>query len=106
MAAGRVTTPPGATAYKVQFSPKHSPGYTHVGSLTDESASKASELLMLNHAKYHTLFNEVGLHSEFSHLAHDMDLMMLMINKTISFINCALCGLLVQHPSRFRRRTI
>lgn len=54
----------GATPYKVQFSSIHSKGFTHVNGLTQESADKASELLMLNHAKYHTLFNEVGLHSK------------------------------------------
>lgn len=62
--AHRVPTFVMATAYNVQLSPTHSPGFTHVDDLKEESADRVSELLMLNHAKYHTLFNEVGLHSK------------------------------------------
>lgn len=63
---GKRKAPPTAeaSAYNVQLSALETPGYTHVQGLKQETANKASELLMLNHAKYHTLFNEVGLHSE------------------------------------------
>ncbi|KAH7139061.1 hypothetical protein B0J11DRAFT_34197 [Dendryphion nanum] len=56
-----------ATSYNVQFDVKKSPGLTHVEGLKAESAEKASELLMLNHAKYHTYFNEFGLHNHIVH---------------------------------------
>ena len=52
-----------ATPYNVHFDVTKSPGRTHSNNLRPESAEKASELLMLNHAKYHTYFNEFGLHS-------------------------------------------
>lgn len=72
------TLPSGATPYNVQLSTEHSPGYTHVEGLTRESADTASDLLMLNHAKYHTYFHkQVGLHSEspvlFNTMAWDCD---------------------------------
>jgi hypothetical protein len=53
-----------ATPYNIQLSASETPGRTHVEELRQESAEKASELLMLNHAKYHTLFDEVGFHSK------------------------------------------
>jgi hypothetical protein len=56
--------PSQATPYNIQLSASETPGRTHVEELRQESAEKASELLMLNHAKYHTLFDEVGFHSK------------------------------------------
>ena len=53
-----------ATPFNIQLSASETPGRTHVDGLSQESADKASELLMLNHAKYHTLFDEVGFHSK------------------------------------------
>ena len=54
-----------ASPYNIQLSSFGTPGKTHVEGLEQESAIKASELLMLNHAKYHTLFNMIGgLHSK------------------------------------------
>ena len=46
----------------IQLSPGATPGYTHAEGLTEESASKASELLTLNHSLYHFRFNG-GFHS-------------------------------------------
>jgi hypothetical protein len=56
-------TVPQATPFNIQISPSDTPGRTHVDALSKESAEKVSELLMLNHAKYHTLFDFVGFHS-------------------------------------------
>lgn len=53
-----------ATPYNIQISASETHGRTHVDALTQESAEKVSELLMLNHAKYHTLFDFVGFHSK------------------------------------------
>lgn len=46
----------------IHVSTDAAPGYTHAEGLTTESASKASELLTINHGLYHTRFNG-GLHS-------------------------------------------
>ena len=54
-----------ATPFNIQISASETPGRTHVNALTQESAEKVSELLMLNHAKYHTLFDFVGFHSKY-----------------------------------------
>ena len=51
------------TPDSVRLSTSFAKGCTHVEGLVQESADKASDLLMVNHAKFHTLFNEVGLHS-------------------------------------------
>ncbi|KAF2468945.1 uncharacterized protein BDR25DRAFT_230821 [Lindgomyces ingoldianus] len=59
--------PAGPTAYNVQLSATKTPGFTHVEGLKQESAEIVSDLLMLNNAKYHTLFNEVGLHNHMVH---------------------------------------
>ncbi|KAF2187548.1 hypothetical protein K469DRAFT_569451 [Zopfia rhizophila CBS 207.26] len=56
-----------ATPYNIHFDVEKSEGHTHVEGLKKESAEKVSELLMLNHAKYHTLFNEAGLHNQIVH---------------------------------------
>ncbi|KAH7355764.1 hypothetical protein BKA66DRAFT_474847 [Pyrenochaeta sp. MPI-SDFR-AT-0127] len=56
-----------ATPYNIRFSATSPRGFAHVNELAEESADKASKLLMLNHAKYHTLFNEVGLHNHIVH---------------------------------------
>ena len=53
-----------ATPYNIQISASETPGRTHADPLTQESAERVSELLMLNHAKYHTLFDFVGFHSK------------------------------------------
>lgn len=58
-------SPKRATPYTIHISASESPGHTHVDGLSQESADKASELLMQNHSKYHILFNDVGLHSTF-----------------------------------------
>lgn len=52
-----------ASPFNIQISASETPGRTHVDDLRKESAEKVSELLMLNHAKYHTLFDFVGFHS-------------------------------------------
>lgn len=52
--------------YNIQLSPEDTPGNTHVKVLTQESADKVSELLMVNHVRYHTLFDAVGFHSKFA----------------------------------------
>ena len=57
-------TSKGASPYNVQLSAQSSPGNVHVEDLKEESANKASELLMLNHAKYHNMFHDAGFHSE------------------------------------------
>ncbi|KAF2256105.1 hypothetical protein BU26DRAFT_573978 [Trematosphaeria pertusa] len=43
-----------ASSTHVQLSPSTTPGYTHADGLTAESAKKASDLLTINHAAYHT----------------------------------------------------
>ncbi|PSN59306.1 hypothetical protein BS50DRAFT_641026 [Corynespora cassiicola Philippines] len=58
-----------ATPYNIHFDVDKSKGCLHVDDLKKESAEKVSDLLMLNHAKYHTLFNEAGLHN---HIAHHL----------------------------------
>ncbi len=52
------------SAYNIQLSPDATPGATHVEGLTQDSADKTSELLMVNHARYHTLYDAVGFHSK------------------------------------------
>ncbi|RDW58255.1 oxidoreductase AflY [Coleophoma cylindrospora] len=42
----------------IQLSPDNSPGYIHAGGLTEESASKTSELLTINHTAYHTRWKQ------------------------------------------------
>lgn len=54
---------PGVSAYNIQLTSKDSAGRVQAGSPTKESADKASELLMVNHVRYHTLFDYVGFHS-------------------------------------------
>ncbi|KAF2705854.1 hypothetical protein K504DRAFT_439131 [Pleomassaria siparia CBS 279.74] len=56
-----------ASAYNIQLSATSTTGHTHVEGLSQETADKVSELLMLNHEKYHTFFNEVGLHNHIVH---------------------------------------
>lgn len=53
-----------ATPYEIKLSPEKTPGTTHIPNLKQESADKISSLLMLNHKSYHTLFNDIGLHSK------------------------------------------
>ncbi|KAK4669952.1 uncharacterized protein QC763_207450 [Podospora pseudopauciseta] len=53
--------------YNIQLSPEDTPGNTHVKVLTQESADKVSELLMVNHVRYHTLFDAVGFHNHTVH---------------------------------------
>lgn len=50
--------------YNIQLSPDETPGRTHVKGLAQESADRTSELLMVNHVRYHTLFDAVGFHSK------------------------------------------
>lgn len=52
-----------ASPFNIHISASDTPGRTHVDDLRKESAEKVSDLLMLNHAKYHTLFDFVGFHS-------------------------------------------
>ncbi|KAL3458171.1 hypothetical protein BJX64DRAFT_228063 [Aspergillus heterothallicus] len=58
-----------SSPYNIQLSATETPGHTHVDGLTQESADRASELLMLNNARYHTLFDIVGFHN---HTVHHM----------------------------------
>ncbi|GAB7350130.1 hypothetical protein MBLNU459_g0803t1 [Dothideomycetes sp. NU459] len=51
---------------EIHLSVDASPGYTHADDLSNDSASKASELLTLNHTLYNTRFNG-GFHN---HIAH------------------------------------
>jgi hypothetical protein len=60
-----------ATPYNIHISALDTPGYTHVDELKQESADMTSELLMVNHAKFHTLFDFVGFHSKSRLLAED-----------------------------------
>lgn len=53
------------SAYNIQLSPGETPGRIHVQTLAQDSADRASELLMVNHVRYHTLFDAVGFHSEY-----------------------------------------
>ncbi len=52
------------SAYNIQLSPDATPGAAHVEGLTQDSADKTSELLMVNHVRYHTLYDAVGFHSK------------------------------------------
>lgn len=54
---------PGVNTYNIQLTPDVNAGRVQAGELTKESADKTSELLMVNHVRYHTLFDYVGFHS-------------------------------------------
>ncbi|KAF2800324.1 hypothetical protein K505DRAFT_370324 [Melanomma pulvis-pyrius CBS 109.77] len=56
-----------ATVTHVELSPSSTPGYTHANGLTGESAKKASELLTVNHALYHTRWSALGFHNQITH---------------------------------------
>ncbi|KKK21810.1 hypothetical protein P175DRAFT_0544167 [Aspergillus ochraceoroseus IBT 24754] len=58
---------PQNTPYNIQLSASDTPGRTHVEGLTQESADRVSELLMINYARYHTLFDAVGFHNHTVH---------------------------------------
>ncbi|RMJ28751.1 hypothetical protein PHISP_00396 [Aspergillus sp. HF37] len=55
------------TAYNIQLSASDTPGRTYFDGVTQESADRASELLMLNNVRYHTLFDAVGFHNHTVH---------------------------------------
>ncbi|KAL2808094.1 hypothetical protein BJX63DRAFT_439669 [Aspergillus granulosus] len=57
-----------ATARTVHLSPQTTPGYVHVGGLTEESASLTSKLLTRNHELYHTRWQDT-FHN---HMAHHL----------------------------------
>ncbi|EFQ85821.1 hypothetical protein CFE70_006479 [Pyrenophora teres f. teres 0-1] len=57
-----------ATASKIQLSASQTPQF-HVANLRRESATKASELLQINHEKHHIFFNQDGFHN---HIAHHL----------------------------------
>ncbi|KAL2131433.1 hypothetical protein VTI74DRAFT_5123 [Chaetomium olivicolor] len=59
--------PSGVSPYNIQLSPDDTPGRTHASKLTQDSADRASELLMVNHVRYHTLFDAVGFHNHIVH---------------------------------------
>jgi hypothetical protein len=61
-------TRPQSSPYNIQLSADETPGDTHVEGLTQQSADRVSELLMINYARYHTLFDAVGFHSKWNHL--------------------------------------
>ncbi|KAH6989914.1 hypothetical protein EDB80DRAFT_689506 [Ilyonectria destructans] len=56
-----------ATPYNIHFDVDESQGDLHVGDLTKESAERVSDLLILNHVKFHTMFSEAGLHNHIVH---------------------------------------
>ena len=58
------------TPYNISISVAETPGHICVEGLRQVSADRASELLMLNHAKFHTLFDYVGFHSKCMTLCH------------------------------------
>ncbi|KAL4898964.1 hypothetical protein BDW74DRAFT_184241 [Aspergillus multicolor] len=62
-------TTPQSSPYNIQLSAAETPGATHVSGLTQQSADRVSELLMINYARYHTLFDAVGFHN---HTVHHM----------------------------------
>ncbi|KAL3430658.1 hypothetical protein BDV09DRAFT_189045 [Aspergillus tetrazonus] len=53
--------------YNIQLSADGTPGNTHVEGLMQQSADRVSELLMINYARYHTLFDAVGFHNHTVH---------------------------------------
>ncbi|KAL2819630.1 hypothetical protein BDW59DRAFT_151302 [Aspergillus cavernicola] len=58
---------PQNSPFNIQLSATETPGQTHVDGLTQESADRVSELLMINYARYHTLFDAVGFHNHTVH---------------------------------------
>ncbi|KAL6237510.1 hypothetical protein BDW75DRAFT_238297 [Aspergillus navahoensis] len=60
-------TRPQSSPYNIQLSAEETPGSTHVEGLTQQSADCVSELLMINYARYHTLFDAVGFHNHTVH---------------------------------------
>ncbi|KAL4865123.1 hypothetical protein BDV12DRAFT_188379 [Aspergillus spectabilis] len=62
-------TTPQSSPYNIQLSAAETPGETHMDDLTQESADRVSDLLMINYARYHTLFDAVGFHN---HTVHHM----------------------------------
>ncbi|KAK4240294.1 hypothetical protein C8A03DRAFT_31597 [Achaetomium macrosporum] len=59
---------PHTSTKTVQLSPSATPGYTHAGPQTEESAKKASELLTANHALYHARWS----HTFHNHITHHL----------------------------------
>lgn len=57
-------TEPQSSVYNIQLSAAETPGNTQVNGLTQASADRVSELLMINYARYHTLYAAVGFHSK------------------------------------------
>ena len=57
-------TTPESSPYNIHLSATETPGDTHVDGLTQGSADRVSELLMINYARYHTLYDAVGFHSK------------------------------------------
>lgn len=55
---------PKIAPFNIQLSAQETPGRFHVKDVTQDSAERTAELLMVNHARYHTLFDEVGFHSK------------------------------------------
>lgn len=64
--AGPPKAPSNATAYNIDIPASETPKHAKFGGSRQASAHKTSELLMLNHARFHTLFDYVGFHSEYS----------------------------------------
>ncbi|OJI99511.1 hypothetical protein ASPVEDRAFT_126175 [Aspergillus versicolor CBS 583.65] len=60
-------TEPQSSVYNIQLSASETPGNTHVDGLTQASADRVSELLMINYARYHTLYAAVGFHNHTVH---------------------------------------
>ena len=56
-------------SFQVILAPSSTHGIAHADELTPESATKTSELLTLNHEKYHTRWSPLGFHSELTNLA-------------------------------------
>lgn len=52
-----------ATASRIHLSIKDV-GVFHVKDITEESATKGSEVLQENHEKHHIFFNQEGFHSK------------------------------------------
>lgn len=52
------------------------------------AASKASELLQLNHERFHMYFNSSGFHSEFQDPSLEADMLTIRSLQTISLTTC------------------
>jgi hypothetical protein len=81
-----------ATPNKVILTPSSTPGFTHAENLSVESANLTSELLTINHDRYHTRW-KATLHSKHSCQLKSASGRTDLLSKITLLITCSLFGL-------------